>query len=82
MQNVVQMEHTIEARCKEYTSHIHLYQRDKSMEAEHSIETDHHINFEEVTALVTATGYMERPVMRSSRSNYTPTISIEIMDLY
>jgi hypothetical protein len=53
---------SIEARCKEHMRHIRLDQPEKSAVAEHSINTGHQIDFNSVSVLDTASGYMDRLV--------------------
>jgi hypothetical protein len=49
---------SIEARCKEHMRHIRLDQPEKSV-AEHSINTGHQIDFNNVSVLDRASGYVD-----------------------
>jgi hypothetical protein len=49
---------SIEARCKEHTRHIRLNQLEKSVVVEHSINTEHQIDFN-ISMLDRASGYMD-----------------------
>jgi hypothetical protein len=51
---------TITTRCKEHDHHIQLQQPEKSVVAEHSIETGHKLGFDAATVLAKSTGYMDR----------------------
>jgi hypothetical protein len=53
---------SIEARCKEHMRHIRLDQPQKSAVAEHSINAGHKIDFNNVSVLDRASGYMDRLV--------------------
>jgi hypothetical protein len=51
---------SIETRCKEHMRHIHLHQPEKSVVAEHSVNTGHQIDFSNITILDRTSGYMDR----------------------
>jgi hypothetical protein len=53
---------SIEATCKEHMRHIRLDQPEKSAVAEHSINAGHMIDFNNVSVLDRASGYMDRLV--------------------
>jgi hypothetical protein len=52
----------IAARCKEHKRHIRLDQPEKYAVAGHSINTGHKIDFNNVSVLDRASGYMDRLV--------------------
>jgi hypothetical protein len=53
---------SIEATCKEHMRHIRLDQPEKSAVAEHRINARHKIDFNNVSVLDRASGYMDRLV--------------------
>jgi hypothetical protein len=53
---------TIEARRKEHMRHFRLGQPEKSVVAQHAIETGHIIEFNNTTRLARTKGYMDRIV--------------------
>jgi hypothetical protein len=53
---------SIEARCKEHMRHIRLDQPEKSAVAENSINAGHKIDFNIISVLDRASGYMDRLV--------------------
>jgi hypothetical protein len=61
-----------EARCKEHMRHIWLDQPEKSAVAEHSINTGHQIDFNNISLLDRASGYMDHLVKEAIqiRLNY------------
>jgi hypothetical protein len=59
---VGQTSRAIENRCKEHKRHIHLGQPGNSAVAEHSIETGHNIDFNNIMILEKVTGYMNHLV--------------------
>jgi hypothetical protein len=63
---------SIEARCKEHMRHIRLDQPEKSVVVEHSINTGHQIDFNIISVLDRASGYMDRLVKQAFqiRLNY------------
>jgi hypothetical protein len=50
---------TIETRCKEHVRYIGQSQLEKSVVAEHSLETEHSINFRSTSILDKTPGYMD-----------------------
>jgi hypothetical protein len=50
----------IQAKCKEYVRHIWLVQLEEYEVAEHSINTGKQIDFNNVSVLNRASGYMDR----------------------
>jgi hypothetical protein len=66
---------SIDARCKEHMRHICLDQPEKSVVAEHSVNTGHQIDFSNITILDGTSGYMDRVVkeaihIRLNRKNF------------
>jgi hypothetical protein len=53
------MGRTIETRCKDHIRHIHLGHQEKSVVAEHRLETGHDVNLSSTSILGKATGYMD-----------------------
>lgn len=49
----------VTARCKEHKHHILCHQPDKYTVAEHCIETNHKIDFDEATVLARSAGYID-----------------------
>jgi hypothetical protein len=71
---------SIEARCKEHMRHICLDQLEKSVVAEHSVNTGHQIDFSNITVWDTTLGYMNRVVkeavhIRLNRKTSTGTMA-------
>jgi hypothetical protein len=54
---------TIENRIKEHQRNTRLLQTEKSALAEHSLEHDHKIGFQNTKILAKTSGYMERLIM-------------------
>jgi hypothetical protein len=53
-------------RIKEYQQHIHHSQADKSAIAEHSINHDHVIKFQETQILANKSGYMDMSIREAT----------------
>jgi hypothetical protein len=63
---------SIDVKCKEHMRHVCLNQLEKSVVAEQSINTGHHVDFNNISVLDRASGYMDHLIKKTIeiRVNY------------
>lgn len=66
-----QMGRTVQARCKEHDSYIHLKQLDKSALVEHWINKDHQAVFDSVKLLAKVESYGDRVIRETTETLFS-----------